>query len=352
MKHSFYLYTTFSLLIILSLVISGYIFGWTVPSANPPSSNLSPPLNTSSQNQAKVGYLSIGTSTTPTYPLEVGNQLRVWGQLISKVASGTAPFVVDSPTKITNLNSDLLDGYDSADLLGGGTLWGYAAPPGNCAPYNDCDGDGKTALTGDCDESCPTCYVASSYFTTSPDGKDQDCDGQVDESANLLYVYMSPTSYTGNLGGRSGADSKCDLGTTLNCVTGRNRAFLSVNAEDEIRDMPTNYGYPTSGQIYWYNRTHGTTVRIAANWADMLDGTIEFPQNSGTGNGGGVWTGSTASGTLSPLGNCKEWTDESSKTWSTTGSSMATDYQWQTYGSPACSSLNYIRCICMPSGYQ
>jgi len=181
MKKSFYFYTSIALLIILGLVIGNYIFGWTTPTANPPSSNLPAPINTGSSNQPKLGYLAVGTTTTPAYPLEVGNQLRVWGQLISKVASGTAPFVVDSQTKVANLNVDLLDGYDSSDLLGGGTVWGFSAPPGNCAPYNDCDGDGKTAYTGDCDESCSTCYVGSVAYTTTPDGKDQDCDGLVDE---------------------------------------------------------------------------------------------------------------------------------------------------------------------------
>jgi len=191
-------YISIALAIILGLVVANYIFGWTTPSANPPSSNLPAPLNTGSSNQSKEGYLAVGTSTAPEYPLEVGNQLRVWGQIISKVASGTAPFVVDSPTVVANLNVDKLDGYDAADLSAGGdTIWGYSAPPGDCAPYNDCDGDGYTAFTGDCDESCDTCYVGSTAYTTSPDGKDQDCDGEIDEISDVIctptygdYVYF------------------------------------------------------------------------------------------------------------------------------------------------------------------
>ncbi|MGC8880808.1 MAG: hypothetical protein ACP5OX_00850 [Minisyncoccia bacterium] len=197
MTKSPFFYTSLSLFLILGLIISIYVFGWTTPTANPPSNNIPPPLNTGSSKQTKTGYLAIGTSTSPTYPLEVGNQLRVWGQIISKVASGTAPIIVDSPTKIANLNSDLLDGYDSADLLGGGTVWGYGPPPGNCAPYKDCDGDGYSAFTGDCDETCPTCYIGSTAYTTSPDGKDQDCDGVVDERTLISCTpsYGTPVLY-------------------------------------------------------------------------------------------------------------------------------------------------------------
>ena len=38
------------------------------------------------------------------------------GQFVSDIATGTAPFDVDSTTKVTNLNADLLDGLSSADF--------------------------------------------------------------------------------------------------------------------------------------------------------------------------------------------------------------------------------------------
>ena len=39
-----------------------------------------------------------------------------FGQVRSRVAQGTAPFVVDSTTVVTNLNADLLDGYTALSL--------------------------------------------------------------------------------------------------------------------------------------------------------------------------------------------------------------------------------------------
>jgi len=50
-----------------------------------------------------------------------------------------------------------------------------------CPIWKDCDGDGHTYGNGDCDESCPTCYVGSTHYTDSPDGRDKNCNGIVDE---------------------------------------------------------------------------------------------------------------------------------------------------------------------------
>jgi hypothetical protein len=50
-----------------------------------------------------------------------------------------------------------------------------------CSVYSDCDGDGKTYFSGDCDESCASCFVGSTAITNNPDGKDQNCNGIIDE---------------------------------------------------------------------------------------------------------------------------------------------------------------------------
>jgi hypothetical protein len=61
------------------------------------------------QNTGNVG---IGTNS-PTQKLDVaGNVSGV--QFISTATTGTAPFQVNSTTKVNNLNADLLDGYDAS----------------------------------------------------------------------------------------------------------------------------------------------------------------------------------------------------------------------------------------------
>jgi hypothetical protein len=53
--------------------------------------------------------LGIGTSV-PAYNIDVIGAIRASTQLISAVATGTAPLVVASTTKVTNLNAELING--------------------------------------------------------------------------------------------------------------------------------------------------------------------------------------------------------------------------------------------------
>jgi hypothetical protein len=78
-----------------------------------------------------------------------------------------------------------------------------------CPPWKNCDGDGATYAAGtDCDEGCPTCYVGSGSFTLAPDGRDQNCNGQVDEATTLTaYCTSDPNVWCLNQG-----TGNCPLG--------------------------------------------------------------------------------------------------------------------------------------------
>ena len=78
----------------------------------------------------------------------------------------------------------------AGDIKTGGDFLS-SSDEGSCPIWKDCDGDGKTGGIGDCDEGCSTCYEGSSAYTTVPDGKDQNCNLQVDEQVLL------PKSCTG-----------------------------------------------------------------------------------------------------------------------------------------------------------
>ena len=281
MKKSYYFYTTFGLLILLGLIISGYIFGWTVPSTTPPGGNLAPPINTGSTNQAKTGFLAVGTSTTPTYPLEVGNQLRVWGQLISKVASGTAPFVVDSPTKVTNLNADLLDGYDSSDLLGG---------------------------------SSQPDIIGNLYISTTFPG--------------IKRVFVTSTSYNGNLGGASGADSKCQTAANNGNLGGTWKAFVLTGATDRnsydkvftnptgiyVHIKPITIGTKDYYEVFVWDVRTLVGNDAAGIWAGGIWGSWrvynEYKYNTWPYDWGWYyWTGSDVYGKALWSTNCYDWTN-------------------------------------------
>jgi hypothetical protein len=92
------------------------------------------------QNTGNVG---IGTNS-PTQKLDVAGNIK-GEQFISTAATGTAPFQVNSTTKVNNLNADLLDGYDSTDFARKAE---NATITGNWTFNNNLDVQGATTLAG------------------------------------------------------------------------------------------------------------------------------------------------------------------------------------------------------------
>ena len=143
-------------------------------------------------------------------------------------------------------------------------------PP--CPIFQDCDGDGHYWWKGeDCDENCPTCYVGSPYTTSQPDGRDQDCDGIVDDQIECIPVYGSRKYF--------GYDSNCNW--TYNTLN------ILVN-EGEMGEIPTDelhckkiFGQCTSAVGGWGNCVVSKTPGY-------------FVKSSGINCGGGVWRAKTS----------------------------------------------------------
>jgi len=99
MKHLFkqpFFYTSIFSLIALGLIIGNFVFGWIPPTATPPSSNLPAPINVSSTAQSKQGYLAIGTSTAPSYPLDVVGTIQSTGFKLSTEAGANKVLTSDA----------------------------------------------------------------------------------------------------------------------------------------------------------------------------------------------------------------------------------------------------------------
>ncbi len=167
---------------------------------------------------------------------------------------------------------------------------------------------------GDNANSCTAALSGNLRWT----GSDyQLCDGfnwrtvQLSEGKVIVYQANNAIGISGAaIGGRAGADTKCQTASNKPAGYGNYRALISVSDADEIRDMPANYGIPTS-----YTLRSSTGNLIANNWADLLDGSI---YNALGATGVYVsgpyewWSGSTSGGALNSNFHCASWTSTSS----------------------------------------
>lgn len=178
--------------------------------------------------------------------------------------------------------NDQVPGQDCAALEAEGQLV-YTCRDGACACRTCCNLPGQCP-GGVSTEDCPggLCCPAA-------------C-GSTGETA----IYVSVQRKDGLLGGRSGADAFCagEKPSGLHCSNVR--AFLTVNANDEIRDMPSNYGFSSGSPMYFYDRSANALTLFATSWADALDGSIQVTPHEGLGCCSTAlydfWTGSNNDG--------------------------------------------------------
>jgi len=119
-------------------IVDGQVTSADIGDGEVQSQDLAPNLtlsgNTTASNLLVTGSLYTGASMTAstlrltnTGNLQNIGTLSMSGQLTNTVATGTAPFVVSSTTRVANLNADLLDGqhgsyYQNASNLNAGTV--------------------------------------------------------------------------------------------------------------------------------------------------------------------------------------------------------------------------------------
>ena len=144
-------------------------------------------------------------------------------------------------------------------------------------------------------------------------------DGSKDESFSISFsdpfiTLFSTGVHDGDLGGRAGADALCAGAQPGSSFQANVRALISVDASDEIRDMPGNYMVAPDEEI----RSPDGNV-LASDWSDLIDGSIdENLMASGVTTSTFWWSGSDNMGALS-ASNCAGWTDGTSMETGATG---------------------------------
>lgn len=120
-------------------------------------------------------------------------------------------------------------------------------------------------------------------------------------------VFVTSSTYSGNLGGLSGADSKCQSKANAAGLKGTWKAWLSDDTTSASSRL-THFNGP-------YVRKDGLVV--ATSWRDLTDGTLQNPIRIDELGGDmynyttAAWTGTSTSGNIIKP-NCNNWTNNSS----------------------------------------
>ena len=173
----------------------------------------------------------------------------------------------------------------------------------------------------------------------------QDLDFINSEGSQYNVIYRSSSSnYSGNVGGKSGADAICDSDRPIGYKRGY--AFARFDTNNEIQDLPTTAGINTNLNI----RSVSNNL-IANNWSDLLDGSI--PQTLYSlgvfANAGARWMSfSDINGAIK--NSCNGGTDNSSSYTGTFGAAGNNDSRWiDRDSSDSCSTATRnLLCIAKP----
>jgi len=159
-----------------------------------------------------------------------------------------------------------------------------------------------------------------------------------DAATVQALVFTTSQTYTGALGGLSGADAKCQSLATQANLPGTYKAWLS----DATGTPVTRFTHSTVP----YTLVDGTVV--ASDWNALVSGTLQHAidksesggtpgkDNSGLSLPSGVtlvWTSTKYDGTLVPNTTCVNWTSSSSSDPSEWGRDDATNVDWSQWAS-------------------
>ncbi|MBX7149049.1 hypothetical protein K1X76_08175 [bacterium] len=167
-------------------------------------------------------------------------------------------------------------------------------------------------------------------------------------SMSNLYLFHSDDAFTADFGGRTAADFICRVThdqslSDLNCINGV-RAFLSVDTDDQISNMPDNYGVETDLPIL---DAANSDAAIADTWTAMLAEPIEFSDPIiDTALTVDWWSGSSVVGDVTDGFTCDEWTSTDSMMSTATGKADVRDFEWINDSEGFCDDSAYIMCLC------
>jgi len=160
-----------------------------------------------------------------------------------------------------------------------------------------------------------------------------------------LLIYLSNGKTDGAIGTdittvRSNTENICRTNTPVIIdQTYSVHALLSIDTDNEIRDMPSLFGFPTDVPI---KRADKTTL-IADDWDALLNTSNDILLTNIDNSTEFVWTGSNSDGSLKMF-NCSNWTSSSS-VFGRIGVPMYQDESFLDADDDICSTNNGLYCL-------
>jgi len=165
------------------------------------------------------------------------------------------------------------------------------------------------------------------------------CTGGGGGTTSRKKVFVTSTSWNGNLGGVSGANAKCQAAANSAGLSGTYKAWISTSSSSPS----SSFAKSSNG----YEDTKGN--KIADSWSDLTDGSIDRKINYTEGGSTftkGVWTGTTKNGTLeSSTRTCSNWTTNSSSKKGRRGYSNYSSSAWTDYYTSTCNGTRSLYCF-------
>lgn len=173
-------------------------------------------------------------------------------------------------------------------------------------------------------------------------------------SSAAVVLFNSNFLYLGDLGGRTGADLKCQnelLAGYADLEGLEAHAFLCVDSMDAVAFMPANFDLPPDVPVVGAGDLAGDTP-LAASWSSFATGVAGLDSDFAsvgvldTGGLSQAWSGCAANGGELPAQTCAGWTSQAQID---TGGMIRDDNtsaSWLAAGGPSgCDFSRFILCV-------
>ena len=154
-------------------------------------------------------------------------------------------------------------------------------------------------------------------------------------------IFVTSTTYGGNLGGYSGACAKCAQRAAAAGLQLTYKAILS----DNLGSAPERLQFQ-GGAIYKLNQSgQKTAVDLDGYLWNGVDAAVNFDEWGATVGASFPWTGTESWGASAPVNNCVDWWDNDGFFFNGRVGSTSSITNWLSTGNSGCNSLRKLYCI-------